>query len=383
MKNQLTQQNQDSKVLSSRYLQLLATPIILLFLTTSPVRSQILAQWGFNGNNTGIAGPLTSLMPAVFSPSVTSTAYNSTVFYGEGGWPAAGLSPAHYFEFGLAPLVGNSLNIATIALTIRRSSTGTSGSGPTQFAIRSSIDGYTSDILTGNLTPSATTFTFSPGSSFISLLLGVRFRVYGYQAVISSGGLSRLVMENLQVNGIGTILPARIVQFGAVLRNRNVQVKYEITNNEPGTIFAIERSVNGTDYKTIDLYSGRNDQDQFVYSFDDAVQSIAGQLLYYRLRITFPSGQKIYSNVSSVDLTTVLPERLTTIQQGSTLIVRPTLHGSGELRIFNTNGQILHVAKAIAGNSLISVDLPQHPAGVYFIQVTNGKLLESTSVFLR
>ncbi|RYY59854.1 MAG: T9SS type A sorting domain-containing protein [Chitinophagaceae bacterium] len=344
--------------------------------------SQVLGLWNFNGNSNGVAGIYNSLMPAVFSPALTPD-YNGTVFFGEGHWPAGALSLGHYFEFGLSPLIGNSLNISSMAITMRRSSTGSSGAGPNNWTLRSSVDGYTSDIASGTLGTGPVTYNVTPGSSFLSMLLGVRFRIYGYNSTISSGGLSRLVMENLQVNGVGIVLPAHILSFGTFFRTKNIQVKYTIANNEPGTAFTIERSLNGTDYKTVSTYRPLANEEEFNYSYEDAVAPIAGQIVYYRLRLDFRSGQKIYSSVSAVDLTGVTPARLTMIQQGNTLVVRPTIGGQATLEVYTSAGQLLRTATATLGNQVISVDLPEHRTGVYVVRVSNGRTTENSTVFIK
>lgn len=355
----------------------------LLLAVSNPVQAQALAVWGFNGNNNGTAGTYNSLYPAVFSPAVTGPAYNSTVFFGEGVWPSGGLDLAWYFEFGLAPLSGNSLNITSLAITMRRSSTGSSGGGPNNWTLRSSIDGYTADLASGSLTTSAITYNVNTGSTFLGLVAGQRFRIYGYNASLSSGALSRLVMENLQVNGIGFILPARILNFGTMLRGKDIRINYRVSNDETGTAFAVERSLDGTSYKEINRYVPAGQDDEFTQEVTDASGPLSGRVVYYRLKMEYPSGQKVYSSVSAVDLSQVQVQSMAITQQGSTLLVRTTVSGTRDLYLYNSAGQLLRHLQQSPDNALLSLAVDGVQPGIYIVRVQNARVAESATVYLR
>ncbi|RYY52994.1 MAG: hypothetical protein EOO09_19570 [Chitinophagaceae bacterium] len=372
------------KTLRNKGARAILPALLLSFLlgSVNPGQAQALAIWGFNGNNNGTAGAYNSLYPAVFSPAVTGPAYNPSVFYGEGVWPAGGLDPAWYFEFGVAPLSGNSLNISSLAITMRRSSTGSAGGGPNNWVLRSNSDGYTSDLASGTLTTGAVTYNVSPGPSFLSLLTGRRFRIYGYNASLSSGALSRLVMENIQINGIGTILPARILNFGAMLRGKETRINYRVATDEAGVSSVIERSVNGTDYKEIDRSSPSFNAEDYRREYADAVAPLAGQIVYYRLKLVYRSGQQVYSSVAAVDLTQVQPVNLTLIRQGNTLLVRPAISGATQVAVYTTGGQLLRQARSNGNNSLLSVELPGQLHGLLLVQVSNGRETENGKLFI-
>lgn len=379
MKKPILNPNPGARNALTRRLRQMAMLMIIMLSLQQTLQSQSLAQWNFNGNNTGVAGLYNLLTPADFSPAITSTAYNSSVFYGEGGWPVGGLNTAAYFEFGLAPLSGHTLNIAGISMSIRRSSTGTpSGSGPTRWSLRSSMDGYTTDLSSGVLTPAAVTFNVSPGSSFVSLLLGVRFRIYGYQTTISSGGQSRLVMEGLGITGIGSILPARILNFSALLANNQVKLNYGIANNEAGNKYSIERSYNGTDFFVLEEY--RNDAEQFGHEYTD-LSSRPGNTTYYRLKIVTVSGSVIYSSVSII--TNRTSPAVSVRQQGTSLAVSTSLTGKLNVTVLTSSGQVFVQTALTNTGSAMQITLPAYTRGIYHLSITNGEAKQSASVYLQ
>lgn len=104
------------------------------------------------------------------------------------GWTTA---LSNCFTFTVGPVAGKSVSIAALLFADRRSST-----GPTTWRIRSSADGYASDLASGSTHSSFAT-------NMASFLLGglsnaVTFRVYGANASASSGTWR---MDNLTVLG--------------------------------------------------------------------------------------------------------------------------------------------------------------------------------------
>ena len=214
------------------------------------------------------------------------------------------------------------------------------------------------------------------------MVLGVRFRIYGYQSVVSSGGLSRLVMENLQMNGIGTILPARILDFSAVLKNDKVNLKYSIANNEPGTSYDIERSVDGFSFAAVNHLDGDPAKSVIEHTISDVVQSYSGKVLYYRLRVTLPDASFVYSSVRTINLTSATTLPISVIQQSNTLVVK-NLNGGKELYLLSSGGQTIKALALTANTGVVTLELPQHTPGIYYISVNGEKNRQSQSIYLK
>ncbi|MEP7277632.1 MAG: hypothetical protein ABI813_03220, partial [Bacteroidota bacterium] len=161
--------------------------------------AQSIGGWTFNNLLTGTPGLYNTISTADFSAGIPTRAFNGgTEYYGQNGWPSGALNTAKYLQFSLTPSAGYQLDISTLVLRIRRSNTGSpAGSGPTSWALRSSLDGFTTDIASGTMTHAYANYTVTPGTGFLNLYSTVVFRLYGYTASTGSGGNSRFVVDNI------------------------------------------------------------------------------------------------------------------------------------------------------------------------------------------
>ena len=200
------------------------------------------ATYPFTGVNTtsGTTDPTpvptaTGLTFGSFSAVGASTNSNATGRFSFTGWPTGStngntlysqmtgsMDTARYFEVTLTPDAGYSMSLDTITFDVRRS-----GTGIRSYVVRSSIDGYTTNIantisptnanlslqgtneifintdFTNNLSGSMALLT---GGSFGSLTSPVTFRFYAWNAEAASGTFS---LDNVHIYGYATsLLPA-------------------------------------------------------------------------------------------------------------------------------------------------------------------------------
>ncbi|MFY7734556.1 MAG: beta strand repeat-containing protein [Bacteroidia bacterium] len=82
-----------------------------------------------------------------------------------------------YFEFTLTPTSGYYVTLSSISFGSR-----CTGTGPTNFAVRSSADGYSTNVATGTLTTNSTWALYNPTVTSTSSLgsAAITFRIYGY-----------------------------------------------------------------------------------------------------------------------------------------------------------------------------------------------------------
>lgn len=110
------------------------------------------------------------------------TGTNANDRYTASGWNSTSFDAADYFEFVLTPNAGYSIKFNSFVYTGQ-----TSGTGPTSFAVRSSLDGFTSDIGTPNST--GTTIDLS-SPIYSNITSQITFRIYGWNASGSGGTFS-------------------------------------------------------------------------------------------------------------------------------------------------------------------------------------------------
>ncbi|MBA4137328.1 MAG: hypothetical protein C0518_08445 [Opitutus sp.] len=127
------------------------------------------------------------------------TAGSGGSYFGASGW--TGSAPGNnYFEFTLTPANGYTLQITSLIFGYRATAT-----GPTAFALRSSANGYGSNLASGTLTNDAA--WYSSGSQSITLSglnTATTFRLYGSGA---SGGSGTWRVDDVSLAGAVTAVP--------------------------------------------------------------------------------------------------------------------------------------------------------------------------------
>lgn len=351
---------------------------VLIFL--SNVSSQALGTWAFNGSTAGTAGSYNTVSNADFSPSVASKGYSGSVYYGEMNWSAGGINTNDYFQFSLTPVAGHSLNILSVVLSMRRSSTGSpAGSGPRSFSVRSSLDNYTTDLLTASLTHNIANYTITP-SGFNLLSSTVTFRVYGYNAANSSGGLNRLVFDNISVTGSNIVLADEQTSVSAKNQNGRVNIYVSLKNVFSSNTYTIERSADAVNFipvNKIDPAKIVND----IYTYSDIPTDHTAGKLYYRLSIKKENGRVEYSNISTVSIEQA-KTRLKLYTRGNTITISSDLKGACTFMVLSSSGACVYkkeINDAAVNNTLL---LPNLPAGIYYGSLLSNNIVRTAAIRL-
>ena len=102
--------------------------------------------------------------------------------YNANSWNTGALDATAYFTFTLTPNPGGFINLTSFVYTSQAS-----GTGPTSFRFRSSLDGFAADIAS----PIATGATIDlSGATYQNLGSAIEFRLYGYGASAGTGTFS-------------------------------------------------------------------------------------------------------------------------------------------------------------------------------------------------
>ena len=133
------------------------------------------------GNNNGVTTLLTTT-------SASNTYGGASAQFNAGAAARTGVlntaaSGSAYFELTMTPNAGHQLTLTGISFGTRSTST-----GPQAYALRSSLDGYTSDLATGTISNTSVWALKSNSGLFIAGGYGtaVTFRVYGYSGTGSA-----------------------------------------------------------------------------------------------------------------------------------------------------------------------------------------------------
>lgn len=360
--------------------------VLLHSLIVLPCLSQTIGNWTFTGSTAGAGGTHNSVSNADFSAAIpTRTYHGASEYFGEGGWPSSGVpDPTYYLQFTISPSTGYQLDLTSVILRMRRSTTGSSGSGPNNWSLRSSLDGYAADLGTNSLTSSYNNYTVTLGSGFLNIYTPVTFRLYGYNATISSGGgLSRVVLDDISIQGIGEVLPVSLTGIQALRNNeKNITVKWQMNNVQEGTKFNVQRSLNGVDFTTLNSVIENEYKTSNAYNSTDNQVPVVAQPLYYRVQGVLPTGRTFLSPVVKIGNKAATQALIDyTSIQGQSLLTALQVPEKGAymLSIIGLNGAILQQrpVEIGAGTHIITLPLNSLAHGTYVVRLTGNRLTGS------
>lgn len=315
---------QQAKNIFSRYLMLFLISMISL-----KMNAQTIGSWTFNNTLAGTGGTYNTVSAASLSAAVSSPGYyGGTMYYGA-DWPtSSSINTNYYLEFKLTPNAGYTLQMESINFNMRRGTN--TGSGPQKWALRSSLDGFASDIATGTLKPSTSTESVELGTAFTNLLTPVTFRVYGYKA--SSGGANRFSWDNIVVNGL-VLLSAKVAYIqGTVTGNNDITLQWSAENMQDKTTLEIERSYDGNAFTLLNKVE--NHATIFTYKEDNT----GAGLIWYRIKLQEADGTTSYSDVIKLKLNKPASLGISkVIRNGAHLSAQVNAVNSGRGKLFLTS----------------------------------------------
>jgi hypothetical protein len=201
--------------------------------------------------------------------------------------------------------------------------------------------------------------------------------------LINSGGVSRLVVDSIAINGIGEVLPLSLTGIQAFRNNTNdVTVKWQMNNVQEGTRVNIQRSTNGVDYSTLNNITENEYKTTNAYNYLDNHVPAGSQLLYYRIQGALPSGQTFFSPVVKISNKAATQAQIdyTAIQGQSLLTALQTPEkGRYTLSIIALNGAILQQRsiELEAGVNVVTLPLNALAHGAYIVKLADGRIISS------
>ncbi len=348
------------------------------------------AEWTFNNVLTG-SGSASSVAgdASLGSTIAAGGAFNGgTVYYGEGSWPTGStIDPNAYLEFSITPTAGHTLTVSSLVMQIRRSTTGTSGAGPNNWSLRSNLDGFSTDISSGILTANSTPATVvTLGASFMNMSSKIIFRLYGYNATVSSGGLDRFVYDDIEAGG-SSVLPLVFDYFKVSTENKSAAITWKIDGDENLTSLSIQRAADGVHFETVKQYNGNQISTARDDSYLDPLNNPSGTFAY-RMEMISNAGLATYSTVQTVSFDIENGFQLQAINTfGSNSVsfrVNTEKAGNYHFSLYNLNGN--KVAEKLmslsAGNQEMELNSAPLKSGIYVLLGENGKVKTSTKIMI-
>lgn len=276
------------------------TPIILASGEVVPPGLPQLWTNDITGIDPGLASPYTT--GDIFNPDITVSGISrgsgisgnaGNNRYNANGWDSPGLDQNDYFEFTLTPITGKTINFINFIYNGSRSATGASS-----FAIRSSIDGFSTDIglvyVTGN------TVDLS-NIKYQNVFCPITFRIYGWGGTNSGGtyGIEDFTFNGttanvgaaaLTISNNGTPPAANIY----LSTTNNVFSSFELTANASQTFSAVTIKHTGTataaDVSNVRIFWDQN-SNGIIDGADAIVPGATVASLAASMTFTFSTGQ--------------------------------------------------------------------------------------------
>lgn len=335
------------------------------FTTASPTSnsySNITAGPITNGNNNGTT-PVISTTSASSGYSGASGGGNAGAAAVTGGFTAL---TSTYFEVTLTPTAGNSVTLTGISFGSR-----STGTGPLNASVRTSVDAYASDQATFNLLNNST-WALNSANLTVTGTAGtpVTLRIYGYNGGGSpSANTANWRIDDLTINP--NALPLSLTSYKAsLISSGSVQLNWTSENEKNVKEYAVERSSDGNVFTTISLLTANN-ASFASYSFTDTKPADGPN--YYRLKMIDKDGAFKYSSVMAISNRKLLAAKLFPNPAIDNVSVThgKALKGAA-LRVVSIDGRQLQSFNVAEGAVQTSLQVGNLVKGNYMLVFVNG-----------
>jgi hypothetical protein len=330
--------------------------------------------------------PITDANPSTFNPFIAGQVVDPNITvsgigrgtgitgnaginrYNATAWNTTALDANDYFEFTLTPNATFRINFVSFVYTGLASVT-----GPSNFAFRSSLDAYATDIGT----PIATGATINlSGANYQNITTAITFRYYAWGG---TGGTYSV--NDFTFNGLTGVLPINISYLNGTKQNgsHNLNWKVNCTSSQNVTM-AIERSADNRDFKTITNITADGVRCLQPFNHVDNVPLPGNN--YYRLKTVDENGKITYSTIvliinkeTGFDIAGILPSLI----NNNSAVLNASAAKKMQLTVVVTDMLGKQVQQAqynlIAGSNQISMNFSKLAAGTYQLvgYTTEGK----------
>jgi len=277
-------------------------------------------------------------------------------------WPTA-LSAGRYMDLSYG-VSTHEYNLTSLSFRIKRSA-----AGPLDAAVRTSMDGFSSNLATFHLSADGVFYNVTVPLGFQNLSSGLAFRIYGFNADYRGTFYIDQVVLSGQVTSF--VLPVSLTSFNARSTENQVNLSWETSWEKNSKEFVVERSTDLTNFTAIGAISaGGETIGRTQYGFRD--ESPFAGANYYRLKMIDNDYRAAYSNIRDIQIHSdhlkimVSPNP---VQPGNIRIVRSNINPS-QLVLQNIFGQNVHFIVSESEPGYISL-LPalSLPSGIYILSV--------------
>jgi hypothetical protein len=187
---------------------------------------------------------------------------------------------------------------------------------------------------------------------------------------VSFRGTGSRKIINLDFTNYSSVIPVELVDFtGKQAENGNVQLNWQTASEVNLTYFEVEKSSNGTTFKSLGKIKSKGQKEATNYDFTDINFK---DRAYYRLRQLYADGSSDYSKIitvaaaasrPTVKITPSVSDDIWTVESDSDELRR------AQIEVFDANGRLMLTQKG--AEKLIKTGTLSR--GLYFVKVTIGQ----------
>lgn len=270
--------------------------------------SQTVALWNFENAASVPAGPIA---PSTLGTNISNASADlvgalssgsPAVCSGAKTWAAnfwstnAELDYGYYYSFSVTANPGYYIDVRYFEFSYLISSS----YSPKSYAIGYSVDGGP-DYIAFEGTSNNTSYCGSVGvfTGAVSQAGGnVVFKIFFYNQS-PAGQTATVRIDNVTMTGGALLLPVEFTQFQGMAHDQGISLHWTTASERQNAHIDIERSFDGTAFKTIGTAAGKGNQDVATqYSFEDPYPFPG--INYYRLKQVDKDGSTSFSEVISV-----------------------------------------------------------------------------------
>jgi hypothetical protein len=330
------------------------------------------------GNNSGSTTLITATSPSTgYAGASGGNNAGATAFTG-----ALSTATSTYFEVTITPASGFAIAVAAMSL----GNQSTDATGPQLVTVRSSLDGYTTDV--GSITIS-TTGVWGLTIPILGILNGtvdqpITLRIYGSDGTgTETPGTANWLMDDLSITYAVSVLAANLSSFNGSLTGTNkASLKWSSGGETSLAKYTIERSTDGINYISIGSVTA-NGNSAGSYEYTDA--NVARAINFYRLKMVNTNGSFTYSSIVRVNNKPAASSTVSVYPSpaSSTISTEFSAEQSQDasLTVIDAMGRIYmqQNIKIQKGNNNITVPVNKLSKGTYAVMIrsANGVNLES------
>ena len=334
---------------------------LFLLLNSGIVNAQI---WSnpISGSDPGLSNPFTT--GDVFSsnisvsgigkgPGIIGTFGDNR--YNARAWDSPSFDADDYFTFTITPTAPNAaFNFSSFEFTAQRSNL----TGPINFEIRSSVDGFASAIAGSSIADGSNSVNLT-AAAFQNISSPIEFRIYGWGAFGSRGTFS------INDFGFNAVLPITLLSQQLVIKNLGIDFKWTTASEENNSHFTVDHSIDGknfTELGRIEANFERSGNKDYIFSHYSPIRGIN----YYRLNQFDLDGKKTTFDVLAANFQNKGEKFLFPSQSESNIWL--TGIEDGNLKVYDALGRKNMDQKYQVGNA---IDVNSLQSGLHFLFI-NG-----------